>query len=193
MGGTPPKRCETTGRKLVGAGVEIASSGEHLRSAVDASIAAQRRKNRRAEGQLRGDKKLHKGLFETGEGAQGRFDEGARKNLAAVPGGSNKELLDSDLPLSIANIQATEEQILAIVDCLDIAQRVPDACSENHLLEFASSCTEAVVSTEMPLEQAVAVFQAVKASIRGRSVNVNRLGERYGQLDSELQRQLAIL
>ena len=132
-------------------------------------------------------------MFKTGEGAQGRFDEGALKNLAEVPGGSNKELLDSDLPLSIANIQATEEQILAIVNCLDIAQRAPDAYSENHLLEFASSCTEAVVSTDMPLEQAVAVLQAVNASLRGRSVNVNRLGERCGQLDLELQRQLANL
>ena len=45
----------------------------------------------------------------------------------------------------------------------------------------------------MSLEQAVGIFQAVKASLKGRSVNVNRLGKRFDRLDPELQRQLASL
>ena len=158
---------------------------ELLREAVEGSIAAQREGARKAEDQRKLDEGLSKGLFESIAGKPERFDEGGRENLARAPG-------NTALPLSIARVQGTEAQILAIGNCLDAAEKAPASYSEEHLLGFIARCTEAVELCDS-LEQAVAIYQAEKASLWGRAVNANRLGDRFQRLDPELQRQVGDL
>ena len=107
------------------------SPRELLRETVEGSIAAQREGAQRAEDQRKLDEGLSKGLFESIAGKQERFDEGGRENLSRAPG-------NTALPLSIARVQGTEAQNLAIGNCLDAAEKAPAIYSEEHLLRFVA-------------------------------------------------------
>ena len=93
--------------------------------------------------------------------------------------------------MSLKNVEGTPEQIAAVGKCLAAAEDAPSTYSLKHLLVFTELCTTALQSTGLSLDLAMGIFHAIKAMVKGRAINVNRLGSLYNGLDAETRRELA--